>query len=460
MTTTNWYLALSNGDGAIDFTSGSYGVIAYEPLHAPVKLTKAPPNGYAGEAVTEVSFQNVAETISLIYQTTAQTAFMLELRAIESLLRQAERRQNDPNISPVHLRFGSSGSASYYQSEVFSGRVAFDPDLLGADWRNDTYQLDVIVEREPTWSVPGSMPLFYAVPGPYTMSGSSPTALATLVALHDVETPVYLSAQNSSSGSYGGLVCVQAADQRNDGSLTQTIVFNRAGAAVAEIGATSEASVVRTVIADASAASGSAAQFVISSAAVEAVQLYEDVVNHPFSAFQGKSCLLVMKTSAALGASDLYAEALLYSGGGVTQRTPKKLLSATDYYHELGYLRLPQRAGLTSFQHVVNIEFTGASNPYTVKIAQIYLIAADSYRRYTSARGVYPNEYLKDNANGAYILSSGSAAFAVQAQGKLNYLPFGVHNYYTVFFWNLDGSGGWDDEISLDLSTVQTIATI
>lgn len=464
MTATSYWLAITDLTTTVPLTtglggaSGSMALLDWTPTHPPVTVTKSAPIAYAGETVTGIDWGNSVDTIRLRLDNATSATLIGQVNDIQAMFRQAERRRGDPNISPIYLAWGSSGSASYRLSEIYSGRADWERDLLGSAWRADVQLVTLVVERAPyfedtSYSTetgnPAAKPL---------TSGSANWFGALSGQAGDHPTPVKLSLKNTfASGSAGTVWFIHAADQRTDSSLSANIGYNRGGASVADIATVGEPTVTRSVIAD---GSGSAAQFVVATtSAVAAAKVTETAP--AWSTLHGKPCLVMMRLSAATGYTDLYCAAKQVDGGVVVQETPTKLLSSTALWHELGYLQLPRRTGATLAAGNIQLVFTRATQPYTVKIGQVFLIPVDEYRRYETSRGMAQNEYLIDDPSlGTYIESSGSAIYAYSAIGPAVQLFPVANNWYTVIVDDTSGSGAGTRSYDVTLYAKLRTATV
>lgn len=142
-------LSLTDGTTTISLADGSSCFVEqYTPRAPELETTEAAGPAVYGDALSQVRYQNVTESVALFVRAASVAALQTLVRSIEAMLEKAHRRQRVGGGAKVYLQVQLDGEAAAWRSEILTGRLVLDDDGLNW-WPNKALRGVLSMTRRP-----------------------------------------------------------------------------------------------------------------------------------------------------------------------------------------------------------------------------------------------------------------------------------------------------------------------
>ncbi len=145
-------LSITDGTTTISLVTTNVLLTQYVPATPSINSTRRSSVG-DGTPVDQPVYENVTETIEILFDNSSKTALQAQVNGINRLFTDAKQRQWTRAGSRVYLQLQVDGEASAYRSEIYTGRLELDQDAL-RHYANIKVLASITVERAYFWEGP------------------------------------------------------------------------------------------------------------------------------------------------------------------------------------------------------------------------------------------------------------------------------------------------------------------
>ena len=145
-------LNMTDGTTTISLVSSNIVLLQYVPQTPEIAVTHRDTLN-DGMPVDSPRYENVVETIEILFDNSSKTSLQGQINAINRMLGDAHTRQRTKAGDKIYLQLQVDGDSDTYRSEIFTGRLELDQDAL-RHYANIKVQAALIIERAYFWEGP------------------------------------------------------------------------------------------------------------------------------------------------------------------------------------------------------------------------------------------------------------------------------------------------------------------